>query len=70
MIQRLTARFPSTSNALESFHGHGNEQTPRRNEFVPVMVRAAEMIIRKTLSLPTALVDGFGTAVRLAWRRA
>jgi hypothetical protein len=70
MIERLTARLPSTSNALESFQGHGNEQTPRRNEFVPAMVRVAEMMIRKTLSFPTALAHGFGRAVRLSRRRA
>jgi hypothetical protein len=69
MIERITARLPSTSNALESFHGHGNEQTPRRNEFVPAIIRVADMMIRKTLSFPTALADSFGRVVRLSRRR-
>jgi hypothetical protein len=70
MMERVTARLPSTSNALESFHGHGKEQTPPRNEFVPAMVRVPEMMIRKTVSFETALADGFGRAVRLSRRRA
>jgi hypothetical protein len=35
MMERVAVKLPSTSNGLESFHGHGNETTPRRNEFIP-----------------------------------
>jgi hypothetical protein len=39
MMGRVQFRLSSTINVLESFHGHGNEETPRRNDFIPSMAR-------------------------------
>jgi hypothetical protein len=70
MMERVSTRLPSTSNALESFHGHGNAQTPRRNDFLPSMVRVSAMMIRKTLSFRAALENSFRLVMRKARRRA
>ena len=70
MIERVSPRLPSTSNALESFHGHGNGQTPRRNDFLPSVIRVAAMMIRKTVSFRAALEHSFRLMVRKARRRA
>jgi hypothetical protein len=70
MIKRVEVNLPSTSNALESFHGHANEQTPRRNDFLPSIVRASTMMIRKTLSFRASLEANFAIVVRKAHRRA
>jgi hypothetical protein len=64
MIETVSTRLPSASNTLESFHGHGNEQTPRWNDFMPLIVRVAAMMIRKTLAFRTAFEDMFGLMVR------
>jgi hypothetical protein len=70
MMERVAVKLPSTSNRLESFHGHGNEATPRRNEFIPSLARIASMMIRKMLSFRTALEDNFGVMIRIARGRA
>jgi hypothetical protein len=70
MMERVPTRLPSTSNALESFHGHGNEHTPRRNDFIPSVVRVAPMINGKTLAFRAALEDTFALMIRKARRRA
>jgi hypothetical protein len=69
MMERVPVRLPSTSNGLESFHGHENEANPRRNEFIPSLIRVASMMICKTLSFRTALEDDFGGMIRVAGRR-
>jgi hypothetical protein len=70
MMERVAVKLPSTSNGFESFHGHGNEATPRRNEFIPSLARIASMMIRKTLSFRPAFEDNFGVMIRIARRRA
>jgi hypothetical protein len=69
MMERVPVRLPSTSNGRESLHGHGNEATPRRNEFIASLIRVASMMIRKTLSFQTALEDNFGVMTRVGSRR-
>lgn len=66
MIARVPTRLPSTTNALESFHGHGNEQTPRRNDFL----RVATMMTGKTFAFRSALEETFGLMMRKVRRRA
>jgi hypothetical protein len=70
MMERVEYRLPTTSNALESTHGHANECTPRRNEFLQAVMRVGTMMIRKTLSFRQALKHNFATMVRKARRRA
>jgi hypothetical protein len=70
MMERVAVSLPSTSNALESFHGHGNKRTPRGNDFIPALIRVGQMMRTKTLSFATSLEDGFRRCIRLARRRA
>jgi hypothetical protein len=70
MMTRVMHRLPSTSNALESAHGHANEATPRRNEFLASIQRVAAMMIRKTLSFRQAYKHNFRATVFRARRRA
>jgi hypothetical protein len=45
MMGRIEFKLPSILNALELFHGSENEETSRRNDFVPWVVSVATMII-------------------------
>ena len=48
MIKRVEARMPSTTNSLESSHGHLNSKLPRHNAFWPSLQRIATSITDKT----------------------
>ena len=47
MIERVKYKMPSCTNQIESFHGHLNYYTPRRNEFWHSIKRVIDMIIKK-----------------------
>jgi hypothetical protein len=69
MMTRVIHRLPSTSNALESAHGHANEDTPRRNEFLASIQRVGALMNRKTLSFHQALKHNSLAMVFKAHRR-
>jgi hypothetical protein len=69
MMEWVQFRLRSTTNVLESFHGNGNEETPRRNDFIPSVVRVATLMIRKALSRETALQNSFRVMIHTARRR-
>ena len=50
MKNRLKMRMPSTTNSLESTHGHLNKKTPRRNNFWQSVYRIVSLMIQKTNS--------------------
>jgi len=47
MLARINYKMPSTTNSLESFHGHLNKRTPRRNGFWDSIHRLCEAVILK-----------------------
>jgi hypothetical protein len=47
MMTRVMRRLPSTSKALESAHGHANEDTPRRNALLASIQRVGAMMNQK-----------------------
>jgi hypothetical protein len=52
MCVRIAESFmPPTINTLESFNGHLNRVTPRRNTFWDSLHRLVEMIMRKRENL-------------------
>jgi hypothetical protein len=69
MMTRVVHRLPSTFNALESAHGHANEDTPGRNGFLASVQRVGLLMIRKTLSFCRALKHNFRATVFEAHRR-
>ena len=48
MLSRINFRMPSTTNSLESSHGHLNKKTPRHNGFWASINRLCESFILKT----------------------
>jgi hypothetical protein len=61
--------MPSTTNALESIHGHLNEATPRRNDFWPSMKRLADHINEGIKRWPDAVRHNFNHAWRVSFTR-
>ena len=47
LLKRVDAKMPSTTNSLESTHGHLNAKLPRRNEFWSSLFRLAKTVIKK-----------------------
>lgn len=43
----MREKIPSTTNALESFHGHLNSHIPRRNTFWNSLYRLSQNLILK-----------------------
>ena len=62
LIKREKYKMPTTTNALESTHGHLNAKTPRHNDFYTALDRLAKYIHMKTL--------GFENAYKVNLRRA
>ena len=50
MLSRCNYKMPLTPNSLESFHGHLNKRTPRRNGFWASIQRLAKSFIMRTQS--------------------
>ena len=48
MMERKNFKMPSTTNALESTHGHLNEKTPRNNNFYMSFYRIVKSMMMKT----------------------
>lgn len=69
MIERIRTQIPSTTNSLESSHGHLNEQIPLRNEFFYSIYRIAMMMIRKTNSYEFCVKGNFCSCNRTFKRR-
>ena len=57
--------MPSTTNSLESSHGHLNGKIPRRNDFWSGMTRLVEFIIIKENNFKKALRCNFSRAIRV-----
>ncbi|NLZ73129.1 MAG: hypothetical protein GX905_04840 [Bacteroidales bacterium] len=51
MFERKLFKMPSTTNALESTHGHLNAQTPRRNNFYASIYRIVNAMMQKAQSI-------------------
>lgn len=47
IVVRMREKIPSTTNALESFHGHLNSHIPRRNTFWNSLYRLSQNLILK-----------------------
>jgi hypothetical protein len=59
-------RMPSTTNSLESIHGHLNEATPRRNDFWASLKRLADHIDNGIKRWPEAVRHNFNHACRVS----
>ena len=61
--------MPSTTNALESTHGHLNAKLPRRNEFCPSLYRLVTSITSKDLNFSQRCRANYNRIKRLTFRR-
>jgi hypothetical protein len=66
---RAEWRLPSTTNSLESIHGHLNERTPRRNDFWTSLKRLADHIDEGMKRWPDAVRHNFNHAWRVSLSR-
>jgi hypothetical protein len=62
---RVQWRMPSTTNSLESIHGHLNEATPRRNDFWASLKRLADHIDDGIKRWPEVMRHNFKHACRV-----
>lgn len=64
LIERVKYKLPTTTNALESSHGHLNSKTPRRNDFYTSLSRLISFTIEKTHNFKKAYQTNFNRAKR------
>jgi hypothetical protein len=69
MMQRVRTRMPSTTNALESTHGHLNEAISRRNPFWTSMLTIIDMMFFKVHHFEETLKHNWNRAVRSSMKR-
>ena len=68
-IERIKFRMPSTTNALESTHGHLNAQIPRRNDFYSALTRLAKYTVRKANNFSDSFKNNYNRAKRVINQR-
>jgi hypothetical protein len=64
LVKRVECRMPSTTNSLESSHGHLNAQIPRRNDFYTSLTRLMRFIITKTHNFKPAYRTNLNKAIK------
>lgn len=64
MLSRIDFRMPSTTNSLESLHGHLNKKTPRNNNFWSSIHRLGEGFTLKIHSLNKRIQHNYNSAKR------
>ena len=70
LLNRIKYKMPTTTNSLESSHGHLNAMIPRRNDFYTAMDRLVKFIVRKTHSFEQAYQTNLQRSIRLVKRRS
>ena len=58
-IERIKLSMPSTTNALESTHGHLNAEIPRRNNFWSAMMRLVKYVLTKENNFANAFKTNY-----------
>ena len=69
METRLKYRMPSTTNSLESTHGHMNSDIPRRNELYTSILRIVEHMWDKVQNIEECVKRNYNYANRMTKRR-
>ena len=65
MMHRVPTRMPSTTNSLESTHGHINKITPRRNNFYGALYRIVKHIMNKSQRVQECIKINYARAKRV-----
>ena len=64
MLERIKMKMPSTTNALESTHGHLNSLTPRRNEFWSSLYRITTSLLNNDFKLNEKIRSSYNNQIR------
>lgn len=64
LIERVNFKMPTTTNSLESSHGHLNSTIPRRNDFYTSLTRLIEFTIHKSHNFSKSYATNFNRAKR------
>ena len=64
MQERVDLRMPSTTNALESTHGHMNAKTPRNNNFFSAIHRIVKAMMLKTNTINQSIQNNYKRLIR------
>jgi hypothetical protein len=70
MLERVKTGMPTTTNSLESLHGHLNAKTPRRNGFWQSLFRIESAMCTKSTRLWTSVQHNFANEVRKSYTRS
>ena len=70
MLCRIEHKMPSTTNSLESSHGHLNRKTPRHNNFWEPLARIAESFLLKTQTVDFRVQNNYNYTKRTTLRKA
>lgn len=68
-IHRSKYKMPSTTNSLESSHGHLNSKIPRRNDFYSALSRLIDFTVAKTHNFRNAYLTNYNRACRKITQR-
>ena len=69
LLYRVPLHMPSTTNALESTHGHMNQKTPRRNNFFTSLHRIVECIMKKSQNIQECIQNNYAYAKHAPFAR-
>jgi hypothetical protein len=69
MMERVETAMPTTTNSLESTHGHLNAGTPRRNSFWSSLHRIISAILSKSANHWSCVEHNFADEVRGSFTR-
>jgi hypothetical protein len=69
MLERVETAMPTTTNSLESSHGHLNEKTPRRNTFWKSLARIICTMLTKSTNFWSCVHHNFADEVRESFGR-
>ena len=59
MLYRKTLKMPSTTNSLESTHGHLNQKTPRNNNFYRSIFRIVKHLTKKVKNCQDSIIHNY-----------
>ena len=68
-IERIKYAMPSTTNALESTHGHLNAEIPRRNNFWSAMMRLVKYVLTKENNFTKAFKANYQREKRIVIKK-
>ena len=70
MLKRVSYSMPSTTNSLESTHGHLNKKTPSRNNFRSALYRVISNLTKQNNLYKEKVIHNYNQVIRKTKNRA